>query len=86
MALGQHTPVTENRLLYRGVSGMSLDKETLQDRDFVEFGFSSATRKREVAVKYSGATRLSDGQTLATIFEIEIGKVDNGADLSQYSQ
>eukprot|EP00961_Rhodomonas_salina_P192441 2597107-Rhodomonas_salina.1 len=61
----------ENRLLYRGLHGVRLDKEHVKNRSFVEFGFSSATPDKKVALDYSKGTR-SD---LCTLLEIEVGQV-----------
>ena len=48
-------------------------------RGGVEFGFSSTTTQRELALHYaSGAA--------STIFEMQMGLVDRGADLSWLSQ
>ena len=79
--LSQVTPIADGRRLYRGLSGMRINDETLKDRDFVEFGFSSATTDRDVALQYA-----TKGKSLSTLFEIEIGKIDNGAALDEYSQ
>eukprot|EP00961_Rhodomonas_salina_P007930 107650-Rhodomonas_salina.1 len=62
----------ENRLLYRGLHGVRLDKEHVENRSFVEFGFSSATPDKEVALAYSKGTRRSE---LCTLLEIEVGQV-----------
>eukprot|EP00961_Rhodomonas_salina_P281572 3804443-Rhodomonas_salina.2 len=76
----QHTPIAENRILYRGLSGVMLGKNTLERRQFVELGFSSATPQKAVALGYAGHT---DG--LPTLFEIEVGQIDNGASLREFS-
>jgi len=46
---------------------------------FVEFAFSSATPNMAVALSYAGSDRSS-------VFEIEVGDIDRGADISTYSQ
>ena len=60
LKLTKETPLAENRLLYRGISGVSLPDILLmfgkdECRGFVEFAFSSASPNRHVALQYSGA-------------------------------
>ena len=73
-----------NRKVYRGLSGIELPPEFWQEDEYgakggVEFGIMSTTRHADVAVQYS-----SYGE-VPTIFEIEIGQVDRGAELNWIS-
>ena len=77
--LARVTPLPLSRRLYRGLSGMALPEDVLTARRFVEFAFSSATPVKEVAQLYAGSDRSS-------IFEIEVGEIDRGADISEFSQ
>jgi hypothetical protein len=69
----------ENSILYRGTGNMKMPDQVFQDKSFVEYGFSSATPRREVALQYSGNQH-------SAIFEIEAGQIDCGATLSWVSQ
>ena len=65
--------------LYRGIMGMALPQAVLKRRSFVELAFSSATPNPEVAKEYAGSERSS-------IFEIQVGQIDRGAFIGEYSQ
>ena len=73
--------------IYRGMSGMKLPAPFLEKnphniRGGVEFGFSSTTLDREVAVKYSrGAADKS-----SMVFEMRQGMVSRGAYIGWLSQ
>jgi hypothetical protein len=87
LCCGQVTPVPKNRLLYRGLGGMSVPAAFwpgAEDgfRGGVELGFMSTTSKRDVATYYSGSGAAQAG----TVFEIQAGRVDIGASLSWLSQ
>ena len=69
----------ENKLLYRGTCNMKMPDQVFEEKSFVEYGFSSATPRREVALQYSGSQH-------SAIFEIEAGEIDCGATLSWVSQ
>jgi tetratricopeptide (TPR) repeat protein len=73
------TELPKARKLYRGIMGMALPPEVLERRYFVELGFSSATPNPNVAKDYAGSERSS-------IFEIEVGEIDRGAFIGEYSQ
>jgi hypothetical protein len=72
---------------YRGVNGRSLPQamnlaNKYNVRGGVEFGFMSATLDRRVAMHYASAKRESP----ALLFEMKMGMIDRGADLSWLSQ
>merc|ERR1719350_1653787 len=73
--------------VYRGVQGGLLPPEFWNKNDFgvcggIEFGFMSTTLDESVAKTYAAG----GGRRAATIFEIKMGMVDRGADLSGFSQ
>ena len=73
-----------SRKVYRGLSGLQLPPEFWNQDDYgarggVEFGIMSTTTHKDVAVQFT-----SNGTT-PTVFEIEIGQVDRGAELSWIS-
>ena len=74
-----------NRKVYRGLSGYILPAEFWMEDEYgakggVEFGIMSTTTDKVVAIQYSSHGRVP------TIFEIEIGQVDRGAELKWISQ
>ena len=77
--LARVTPLPATRKLYRGLAGMALPAEVLVRKHFVELAFSSATTDKAVALSYAGCDR-------ASVFEIELGYIDRGADISAFSQ
>jgi hypothetical protein len=77
--LAKKTPLPRSHKLYRGLTGMALPNKVLEKRRFVELAFSSATPSKAVALSYAGTDR-------ASVFEIEVGGIDRGADISEYSQ
>ena len=83
--LSKLTNVPEDRRLYRGLGGVLLPDSFWSKaegfRGGVERGLMSATADRAVAMQYSG----KNGKR-CTIFEILVGRVDIGADLSWVSQ
>lgn len=71
--------------VYRGLTGGVLPKEFLEANDHnckggVEFGFTSTTTDRNVAVHYTKSKKAR------MIFELQLGMVDKGADLGWLSQ
>merc|ERR1719367_1709392 len=73
--------------VYRGVQGGLLPPQFWEKNDFgvcggIEFGFMSTTVDENVALSYAAG----DGQRASTVFEIKMGMVDRGADLSYFSQ
>merc|ERR1719346_2804 len=71
--------------VYRGVAGGKLPDKFWDPNEFnvrggVEFAFMSTTTKQDVAMQYVG------GSSVGTVFEIKLGMVDRGADLSWLSQ
>ena len=78
--------LTEAGAVYRGVSGGVLPDNfwTPNEENVVggvEYAFMSTTRRRAVALQY--AQRSSP---IAIVFEIQMGMVDRGADISWLSQ
>ena len=70
--------------MWRGFKGATLPKEFFQPnssgvRGGIEYGFSSTTTDRAQAVSYAQGSA-------STIFEMQMGMVDRGADLSWLSQ
>jgi hypothetical protein len=76
-------------LLYRGLGGTLELPDSFSNADengckgYCEFGFSSTTADRTVAVQYSG---VKDKKPQASIMEIHPNAVDRGADISEFSQ
>jgi hypothetical protein len=77
--------------VWRGIKDAKLPKEfwvpnAMGVRGGIEYGFSSMTTDRAQAVTYaSGQGAGSDGDAM-TIFEMQMGMVDRGADLQWLSQ
>ena len=74
--------------VYRGISNRALSQDLLEPNEYnvrggVEFAFMSTTPKREVAMEYAG--KGADHQT-SIVFEIKMGMIDRGADISWLSQ
>jgi hypothetical protein len=55
-------------------------------RGGIEYGFSSTTTDREQALHYATAGGAGKDGDAMTIFEMQMGMVDRGADLSWLSQ
>ena len=78
--------------VYRGLAGGVLPTEFWKPNEHgvkggIEYGFSSTTTDRSKAVHFATAGGMSDGEsTCSTIFEMQMGMVDRGADLSWLSQ
>ena len=84
--LAKKSEIPPQRLLYRGLGGMTLPMDfwtTNKDgyRGAVEPGLMSTTADISVALQYSGK-----GGNKGTVFEIAAGRVDLGADLKWLSQ
>jgi hypothetical protein len=84
--LARVAKVPDKRVVYRGLGGMVLGEEWFArdargTRGGVEFGFLSTTLERSVALEYSGVKK-----NRGIVLEIEIGAVDNGAELCFISQ
>jgi ankyrin repeat protein len=81
------TQVPPNRRVYRGLGGMVLDELwSVGDKERgvkggVEYGFLSTTLNKNIALEYSG---VNTGK--GVVFEINIGAIDNGAQLDSVSQ
>jgi uncharacterized protein len=73
------------RFVYRGICGVNLPESFVNTvegggRGGVDFGFLSTTTEKDVAVSYLG------GKIMPLLFEIRVGDMDRGADLSFLSQ
>jgi hypothetical protein len=84
--LSKATVIPHDRRVFRGLGGMILPKEfwSVQEGGFrggIEWGLMSTTTNRAVAVEYSGLDKQR-----GTVFEIAVGRIDIGADLSWVSQ
>eukprot|EP01042_Synura_sphagnicola_P000576 gene576-622_t len=84
--LSRVAELPENRKVYRGLGGMILPEKFWKPdkygcRGGVEYGFMSTTTQRDVALMYSG----KEGQ-LRTIFEMDVGQIDRGANIQWLSQ
>jgi tetratricopeptide (TPR) repeat protein len=73
------TPLPRERKLYRGLKEVALSQQVLDEGGFVELGFTSATPHPELAKEYAGSHT-------ASIFEIDVSKIDRGAFVGKYSQ
>uniref|UniRef100_A0A7S2GI45 NAD(P)(+)--arginine ADP-ribosyltransferase n=1 Tax=Haptolina brevifila TaxID=156173 RepID=A0A7S2GI45_9EUKA len=76
--------LTQAVKVWRGFKGATLPKQFFQPNDAgvrggIEYGFSSTTTERAQAVHYAQGTA-------STIFEMQMGMVDRGADLTWLSQ
>jgi hypothetical protein len=88
MKISRKTEVPADRRLWRGLGGMILpenfwhkSKDKDQFRGAVENGLMSTTSNQQVAIQYSGVDKKR-----GTVFEIDAGRIDIGADLSWLSQ
>ena len=73
--------------VFRGISGMGLPTKfwianKFKVRGGVENGFMSTTLQREVAMSYAA----SGGDKMGIVFEVQMGMVNRGANLSWLSQ
>ncbi|KOO33679.1 ankyrin repeat protein [Chrysochromulina tobinii] len=80
--------LTKAGKVWRGIKGATLPKEfwvanQMGVRGGIEYAFSSTTTDREQALVYSGG---GDDSVASTIFEMQMGMVDRGADLTWLSQ
>jgi hypothetical protein len=80
--LARAQPISEDTLLYRSVEG-PMDPFARNARGNTEWGFMSATTKREFAAQFSGA---ENGKPKATMMEIKPTTMDQVASIRLYSQ
>ena len=76
--------LTQAVKVWRGFKGATLPRQFFEPNDAgvrggIEYGFSSTTTDRDQAVIYASGNQ-------STIFEMQMGMVDRGADLSWLSQ
>ncbi len=74
--------------VYRGISNRALSKEMLMPNEYnvrggVEFAFMSTTPIKKVAMEYAESGKINDA---SMVFEIKMGMIDRGADVSWLSQ
>jgi ankyrin repeat protein len=75
--------------LYRGFGGDVEFPDSFYQPDgrgckgMTEFGFLSTTKKKEIAIQYSGAGK---DNRIPVIIEIAVGSVDRGANIREFSQ
>ena len=87
--VARQTKLPSGLRLYRGLGGdksfpPSFYKSDAKGRKgILEWGFMSTTADVDIAVQYSG---IKEGKPFPTIFEIDCGTVDRGADISMFSQ
>ena len=79
--------LTKAATVYRGVAGGVLPKQFWSPNEHgvmggIELGFMSTTTQREVALKYMRQS----GKAAKMVFEIRMGMIDRGADLTPLSQ
>jgi NLR family CARD domain-containing protein 3 len=84
--LSKAAHIPPGRRVFRGLGGMILPEEFWRMkkggfRGGVEWGLMSTTTNKNVAMQYSGVK-----QQRGTVFEITVGRIDMGADLSWLSQ
>lgn len=89
LKLSRVQPIPKERLVYRGLGGKRLPKEFyIQDKTLskggVEAAFMSTTVDKGTALKYSNSGSGENGKSI--IFEIQLGKMSTGADISFASQ
>ena len=81
--------LTVASIVYRGVAGMRMPDDFFRKdaktniAGGVEYGFSSTTRERKIAVHYA---KVEKGETASTVLEAQMGMIDRGADISFLSQ
>ena len=83
--------LTKAGKVWRGIKDAKLPKEfwvpnAMGVRGGIEYGFSSTTTDREQALHYATAGGAGKDGDAMTIFEMQMGMVDRGADLSWLSQ
>ena len=82
--------LTKAQKVWRGIKDAKLPPEFWVPNHFgikggIEFGFSSTTTDRAQAMHYAHGASHKEGDAM-TIFEMQMGMVDRGADLSWLSQ
>jgi len=85
--LSKQTDLTDSPVVFRGVSGGVLPKQFWEKNHHgaiggVDLSFMSTTPKRDVALGYA----TSSGKFGKILFEIRMGMIDRGADVSELSQ
>ena len=82
--------LTQARVVYRGISFRTLPKQMLKKdeasltRGGIEYGFTSCSTSKQEAENY--AQPRSERNLTPIIFEMQMGMIDRGADLSWLSQ
>ena len=89
ITIARETKIPAGTKLYRGLGGdrtfppFFFKSDTCGRKGMLEWGFTSTTMDKQMAIQYSG---IKEGKPFPTIFEIEVGAVDRGADISSFSQ
>jgi hypothetical protein len=87
--ISRDTRLPAGTRLYRGLGGDKVlpgsffKSDSKGRKGILEWGFMSTTADKAIAVMYSG---IKEGKPFPSIFEIESGAVDRGADISGFSQ
>lgn len=82
--------LTKAGKVWRGIKDAKLPKSfwvanAMGVRGGIEYGFSSTTTDKRQAVHYAGGDARKDGDA-SSLFEMQMGMVDRGADLAWLSQ
>ena len=89
MAIARETKLEAGLKLYRGLGGDKtfpsafVKSDGKGRRGMLEWGFMSTTADKSIAIQYSG---IREGKPFPTIFEMDSGTVDRGADITSFSQ
>ncbi len=89
VGISRETRLEAGLKLYRGLGGdktfpPAFFKSDVKGRKgMLEWGFMSTTADKTIAIQYSG---IREGKPFPTIFEIDSGTVDRGADITSFSQ
>jgi tetratricopeptide (TPR) repeat protein len=72
------TQLPKMRKLFFGIRGLALPQKVLESASFVNFAYTSATPNIVVAREYAGGKH-------ASLFEIQVGQIDRGAFIGEFS-
>uniref|UniRef100_A0A7S0M388 NAD(P)(+)--arginine ADP-ribosyltransferase n=1 Tax=Cryptomonas curvata TaxID=233186 RepID=A0A7S0M388_9CRYP len=85
--IARNTKIPSNLVLYRGLSLNFPPQFHKPDengcRGYAEWGFTSTTANRDIAVMYSG---VREGKATATVLQIKTSSVNRAASIESYSQ
>jgi hypothetical protein len=89
VGISRETRLEAGLKLYRGLGGdrtfppAFFKSDNKGRKGMLEWGFMSTTADKTIAIQYSG---IREGKPFPTIFEIDSGTVDRGADITSFSQ